>query len=133
MDAEQVLGMLSEVETEAESTYNDSESDGMDSDECGNYSESGESIYTEDENSTNGDSSDDMDENRGEPSARRATRGRGLRSRGAGRGRAAVTGARRGRGSGRMRGIAGSRVLAEDLYKWKIVDEGRYDIQSTKN
>ena len=67
--------------------------------------QSGESIYTEDENSTNGDSSDDMDENRSEPSARRATRGRGLRSRGAGRGRA-VTGARRGRGSGRMRGIA---------------------------
>ena len=29
MDAEQVLGMLSEVETEAESTYNDSESDDM--------------------------------------------------------------------------------------------------------
>ena len=133
IDADGVLEMLSEVETESDSddsVYGDLDGGNSDcsSEECDEHGD--DSSNNERDNSVN-ESSDESEGDEQDSIAMRAARGRGTRGRGvrsrrgreATRGRAAVAGARRGRGDGRRGRI--NKQTPEDLYKWIEVNEGR--------
>ena len=124
MDAQQVLQLMSDVETEPESVSDSANSEDSVVEESGSDSEhdsgQSESMSSDDDSESPGDvGSTSRSRSRPRPRGRGCGRGRG-RGRGSGRGRGRRGIGRRGRTQPRVTGRQN-----RDLYTWRTVTEGK--------